>query len=283
MTRRTPTPVAGCVLIVLIVLAALPTGCSRHIPPAGRNRVVVTTSWLECVLQDVSGDAFDVVRLCPPGSCPGHFDMKPSQMDAVRSSRFLLRFDFQEGLDEKIRPVCGKGLRIVSVTPGEGLCVPENYLRACREVAEALSAGDPQSREGCARSLTGIERRLGQLATELRDEVRKADLTGKRVVASRHQAAFCRWLGLEVRDVFGADDADNPRATARIIENAQSGRVACVVANLQEGDRQAKALAQRLEVPVVVFSNFPDMSDKQQTFDDLLRANVRQLIEASRK
>jgi zinc transport system substrate-binding protein len=283
MTRRALTAVADWALIVLVALAAFPAGCSRTISPPGRQRAVVTTSWLECVLRDVSGDAFEVVRLCPPGSCPGHFDMKPSQMDAVRNSRLLLRFDFQEGLDEKIRPVCGKGLRIVSVTPGEGLCVPENYLRACREVTKALSAADPQTREAYARSVTNIERRLERLETELRLQVKEAGLAGAKVLSSRHQAAFCRWLGLEVADVFGADDADNPRATARIIENAESERVACVVANLQEGDRQAKALAQRLGVPMVVFSNFPDMSDKQQTFDDLLRANVGHLIEASRK
>ena len=265
----------------LAVLLALSAGCARNGTPSTRERAVVTTTWLECALRDTVGDAFDVVRLSPPGSCPGHFDMKPSQMVQVRNSRFLLRFDFQEGLDEKLGPACGKGLTIVPVTPGEGMCVPETYFRSCRQIAQGLSAQDEKLRESCVRALVYTKTRLDALANEVHDEMKKAGLAGRKVVASRHQAAFCRWLGLEVVDTFGAEEADNSRALARVIEAAGEGRVTLVVANLQEGDRQAKALAQRLGAKVVVFSNFPDMSEGESTFDDLVRGNVRRLVEAS--
>ncbi len=269
------------VMTLLIFGGILGTACARRETPRGREVVVVTTSWLECVVADVCPGEFEVVRLSPPGGCPGHFDMTPSQMSAVRGSRFLVRFDFQQGLDDEAAPA-GKGPTVVRISPGDGMCIPENYLRSCRDMARAICASRPELRGPCDLALAEIERRMNGLAAELQGDARKAGLAGKRVIASRHQAAFCRWLGLEVSDVFGADDADNPQATARILANAGAGRVACVVANLQEGDRQARALAGRLEAPVAVLGNFPDMTDAQRTFDGLLRANVRQLAKAAR-
>jgi len=265
-------------LTLLLILTPGLVGCSASRPP-DRPQVVVTTSWLECVLRDVAGDTFEIIRLSSPGGCPGHFDMKPSQMTAIRDSRFLFRFDFQNSLDEKVAPMCGRGLTIVPVIPGQGLCVPDTYLRSCHQIADALSCHDPDLRETCAASLARIERRLQKLTNDVRAEVKQAGLTGSVTVASSHQTEFCRWLGLDVVEAFGSQQADNARDLAELIRSADPKHVPLIVANLQEGDRQARTLARRLNARIVVFSNFPDMSPEQDSFDALLRRNVRHLLE----
>ena len=52
-----------------------------------------------------------------------------------------------------------------------------------------------------------------------------------------------------------------------------------IVANLQEGCEAAVSLGQRMEVPVSVFSNFPDVEGYDEGYDNLLRENLRRLEE----
>ena len=280
MSQRWFGQAALSVLLVLCVVAV--AGCSRaKVDLSGPGRIAVTTSWLGCALRDVTGGAFDVIRMSPPGSCPGHFDMKPSQLAAIRGCDLLMRFDFQKGLDAGLARMREEDLRIVSVAAGDGLCVPETYLDSCRQVARAVSERYPNLKDTCDAELRRTEARLGSLAGEVHRRMKEADLVGKKVLSSAHQAVFARWLGLDVVGTFKGSDSETVRALAGVIERGDRAGVKFVIANLQEGDKQAKALSRRLDARVVVFSNFPDMSEREQTFDDLVRANLDRLLEAA--
>lgn len=266
-----------------VLLVVLSTGCRRQPVGSDERKVAVTASWLECALQDVCGDAFETVRLCPPGSCPGHFDMKPSQLAAVRECALMVRFDFQRGLDAKVGRRDQGGPRVAALTVGEGLCVPETYLVACRELAAEVSASCPDLEERCERGLVETAARLEALTEEVRRRINEAGLVDRKVLSASHQAAFARWLGLDVVATFEGGDDMTPQALADAIRRADEAGVSFVVANLQQGDRQARALAGRLGARVVVFSNFPAMSTSEATFDGLLRANLDRLLEAAAK
>jgi hypothetical protein len=55
-----------------------------------------------------------------------------------------------------------------------------------------------------------------------------------------------------------------------------------VVGNLQEGPQAAAALAERLKVPLVIFSNFPSADGYGQDYKALLHENIRRLEAACR-
>jgi len=139
--RRIGVAWVGCVVLWVVCVSG---GCSQAGPREEPDRptVAVTTSWLACAVRDVAGDAVEVVVLSPPGRCPGHFDMKPSQLAEVRRCRMLVRFDFQEGLDARLAGV--GDLHVAVVNAGEGLCVPGTYLSACREVSAELAEVFPE-------------------------------------------------------------------------------------------------------------------------------------------
>lgn len=267
------------VLFVLLAVAA--SGCSGgDVGLAAPERASVTTSWLDCALRDVTGDRFEILQLCPPGTCPGHFDMKPSQLSAMRGCSILVRFDFQKGLDAKLSRMLREGLNVVPVTAGEGLCVPGTYLDSCRQVAAGVIARYPDLKNLCSAELEKAETRLAALGEEVRRRVKDTGLVGKKVITSPHQAAFAGWLGLDVVGTFRGSESETVRSLAGLIARSEKQDVAFVVANLQEGDRQARALGERLRARVVVFSNFPAA---KQTFDCLVRANVDLLLEAAEK
>lgn len=271
----------GTFIIFLASVMAIGTvvGCrksSQSAPP-----VAATNSLLECAAKELLGESTPVLRLAEPGMCPGHFDIRPSQVQQLRSCRVLLRLDFQKSLDTKLAGAKDDGLRIAEIRISGGLCEPESYLEACRQTADALVAANLLARDTADSRLAAIAERVARLADHCRQQV--AGLKGTPVVVSVHQEAFCKWLGLQPVALFtGADEAGVGQVDAAVKQGEQAG-AKLVIANQPEGRRVADALAQRLKATVVVFGNFPAFSNGQSSFDDLVEANIKALMEATGK
>ena len=238
----------------------------------------VTTSWLECCLRDVGGEDMGILRICPPGTCPGHFDLTPGTLAQLASCRALFLFSFQESLDARLGRLKREGLDVVSVEGPAGLCVPDNYLAGCDAVGAALVARGVLTTETCSTALARTGARLDNLARDVRARLAASGLRGTPVAASRHQADFCRWLGLEVAVEFGGRDAATPTTLEDLVARGKDAQVSVVVSNLAEGTQFAQTLARELGGEVVVFGNFPSMAVGQTTFDELVEANVRALL-----
>lgn len=257
-------------------LLSAAAGCDRSAAGASGPTVAVSNTYLEAALHDVVGPDVPVVRLAPPGACPGHFDLRPSQITALRASRLVLRFDFQADLDQRLGTGPASGPRIAAVTVPGGLCEPPSYLAACRQVAEAAVNAGLLERTTAEARLAAISQRLDELSVWVMQRVGDAKLRGAAVVTSRHQAAFCRFLGLSVVATFtGADTASIEEISAAIRDGTPAR---AVVANVPEGRRLADALGQRLGVPVIVFDNFPAEASGGTGFDALVRGNVERLV-----
>ena len=238
----------------------------------------VTTSWLECCLRNVAGEDANVVRLCPPGSCPGHFDLNPGALSDLRKCRMLFLFDFQKGLEEKVGGLPGSRLVVAPVKAPEGLCVPDSYLEGCRAVHDALVTAQPDKKAAFDFALERVRVRMADLDLILRKEVNASGASGVRAVTSGRQAAFCRWLGLDVVATYSGGEAASPVQLESLIKLGKKAEVRLVVANLQEGRQIGETIAGQLGARLVVFSNFPSMAENQSSFDALLRDNVAQLV-----
>ena len=227
-------------LLTLLACAAL-SGCAREVP--GAPTVGVTTSYLECAVRDLVGDGVDVTCLASPGSCPGHFDASPGDLRGLAAASCLFRFDFQSGLDAKLDPLIRKGLRVYEIAAPEGMCVPDVYRSVCVSVAAGLSVAFPERCGEIERAVVRVGRETRELGDELTEMVDSAGLGGASVVASGHQAEFCRFLGLSVAATYSAGDEQSLADLKRVIDSAEAAGVRAVVANLQEGTARAEALA----------------------------------------
>jgi zinc transport system substrate-binding protein len=267
------------VTICLLALGLL--GCRPNRAPAPSQRLAVTNTYLESAARDLLGDAITVIRLAEPGMCPGHFDLRPSQMTDLQSCRLLLRFEFQKAIDGKLRNGPGAPQIVVVATAG-GLGDPATYLAACRQCAEAFVQAGWLTRADADTRLAAIAGRLDALAGRLRAEVRQANLAGVPVLSSGHQQAFAQWLGLEVVATFRAADSARTREIDDAIAAGQNRVVKLIIANLPEGRRTADALAERLGARVAMFGNFPEPRAGRVLFDDLVSGNVAALVAAAR-
>ncbi|MCU0982924.1 MAG: zinc ABC transporter substrate-binding protein, partial [Pirellulaceae bacterium] len=243
--------------------------------------LAVSNSYLGAAVHDVLGQDAPVMLLAEPGMCPGHFDLRPSQVQQLRACRLLLRFDFQQSLDARLGDAGQPGPRVLAVQVPGGMCVPDSYQSVCGQVADALVADGRLSREAADARLAAVAQRLSELNAWTADQLDRAALRDAAVLCSGHQAAFCRHLGLNVVATFSAADTAQPSQIDQAVKVGEQARVKLIVANLPEGRQLADALGDRLGAPVVVFGNFPQKLEPQ-AFEQLVRGNVTALVEAGK-
>jgi ABC-type Zn uptake system ZnuABC Zn-binding protein ZnuA len=239
--------------------------------------VAVSSPYLEAAIGDVLGREVSLVRLAGPAMCPGHFDVRPSQITDVARCRLLVRFDFQQSLDEKLVQRSGSSLTTLAVKVPDGLCVPESYLAACRQLADHFVSTGELSPSEAKNRLAQVSDRITRLGTAVAGKIDEAGLRDAPVLTSGHQTAFCRWLGLQVVGTFSGADTAGTREIDQTIRAGEAGKVTIIIANEPEGRRLADALADRLHARVVVFGNFPEPG-KDRAFDDLVRRNLTALL-----
>ena len=269
-----------CVFISIFFCCAF-LNCSQKPQNTDVRNAVVTTSWLECCVKDIAGDDIEVVRLCPPGSCPGHFDMKPGVLSDLNNSEIMFRFDFQKSLDDKLSSFAENGLVIASVTAPEGLCIPSSYLKCCEMVCSTLSNAYPDKKDKYDESLGLVRVRIKQLEEKILDQVEEAGLKGTKIVSSGHQSCFCRWLGMDTIACYSGAESTSPSEMEKLLDKGKEAGIKYIIANLQEGKQVGSALAFHLKATMVTFSNFPTMEDSQNSFDELVEDNVKCLLTAN--
>lgn len=268
--------------LLALLLAFTLMGCKPANSPASAPRLASATSYLESAAQEFLGGEQDFVRLAEPGTCPGHFDIRPSQAADLRRCRALVRFDFQSSLDKFLDANGTNGPAVVEVKIRNGLGLPDSYRSACRQIADAFVARGILERTKADATLQHVAARMDSLAHEATNQVAQAGYVGQAVITSVHQKDFCEWLGLKVVATFRAADTASVAEIDEAISAGKLAEVKLVIANLPEGRRTADALAERLGARVAVFGNFPALERGRVYFDDLVRTNVAALFAADR-
>lgn len=272
-----------CIVIIVLLLCTA-AGCRKQADAPAGGEIAVTSSYLHAAVRDVAGDDVSVFCMVPPGMCPGHFDLRPSEAQRLLRAKRVVAFDFQRGIGQLL-PTDGRGPTLHTVDAPPGLCIPSTYLKVVNQTAVILSVAFPDRAAAFAQRVDSIAERMTALEAECAAVIETHHLRGASVLASPHQAVFAEWLGLEVVATFAGREAETAANLNAAIQNAQRQPLRCLVANQQEGTQLADALAQRLAVPVAMFSNFPNaLSDSTDApaFDTLIRDNLRQLIEVTR-
>jgi zinc transport system substrate-binding protein len=276
------------ILFGLAVIICLPllSSCNNKPSNPTDSEFAVANSYLDAVVKDLCGNEKQILTLAPPGMCPGHFDISPSQVYQLHNCKILFIFDFQKNMESVIPRTKESVLKVCQITPSPGLCIPQTYLSIAKQVATALSEENPSQKTYYELRLAEIEKRLEKLSKELAERIEQLGLRDTDVIVSEHQAEFAKWLGLNVIGSFVSSDAETPKNINQLLQKAGRHSIRFIIANKQEGSNLAVALAEHLKAIVVVFSNFPESSDGNNNypeFDMLLQENAQALFEAAKK
>ena len=262
-----------CMAIGLLAMSFAPAAPSAK--GERTDTVVVTTTLIETAVHALVGDDVSVLRLLPPGACPGHFDLDPRQVKHLASADLFVRHDFQGGLDAGVAKSGLEARRIAELTSRPAFTIPAACVAMCEELAGHLESIWPNKKED-------IRKRLDLIRTRAAHETRTAeealkDLKGRKVLCAQYQSDFCGWAGLDVVAKFQMGTDDSAWQLSRAVDQARVAGAEAVVGNLQWGTRHLKALTEATKLPGIMLSNFPDGGEAEDYWR-LLHANLQALL-----
>ncbi len=259
---------------LLLLLAGLTfTACMER--QTDGQTVVVTTTLIETAVRDLMGPGIPILRLMPPGSCPGHFDIDPGQVNRLSSAALFIRHDFQAGLDAGVAK-SGLGTnRIVSLASRSAFTIPSNYVAVCEELADCLAQTRPDKTVAIESGLAEVKRKAAEAEQALADRARR--LRGRKVFCACYQRDFCQWLGLNVASTFQAGTDESAWQLSHAADRARMGGAEAVIGNRQWGPRHLEALTEAAGLPGIMLGNFPESGEAGANWR-LFDANVNALL-----
>lgn len=268
--------------VLAAVLAVAAASCGR--PQGG---MVVGSAHLQAMTLELTGGRVQARNLIPPAMCPGHFDMRPGDIEALRGDAVLLLQPWQ------LRMPNVRGLLEASGIPSERIRVidvdgnwmaPPVYFEALGAVAEALAELEPAEAETYRARARERRHAAEAFAEALRGRIDAAGLAGVKVACNEMQADLARWAGLDVVATFGRAEDMSVAAVADLSQRIKDSGATLVVDNLQSGDpKTGAALARDAGVAHVVLSNFPGGLEGTETWERALERNIELLLGAARE
>lgn len=244
-------------------------------------RLVAGTTMLADILTDLCPKA-KVRTLIPGGACPGHYDLRASDMTMLAEADALFLHPWQPGL-ENIRAlvdaVSNPRLRTMVVSEPGNAMVPEVHARYVRAMAAMLAELAPQWRKEVEVAAQDRLKRVAALDARLSTRLREAGATRTPVVCAAMLRSMVDWAGFPVAVDFSRPGDMTPEQMAAVMDQGRSGGAGLVVDNLQSGDG-GRGVAEELDAQRVVLSNFPGGFPGIKTWEATMEANVRRLLDA---
>ena len=270
------------------ILFALSIGFLTPILYAGdvKPTVIVTTTAIESIVSEVAKDELVVISLIPPDTCPGHFDLKPSDALKLNSAELLLGHSFEkETFLKKVAGLIQKesALRIVAISVEGSWMVPDTYISAVDEITKILKGQFPQQAGDFESNASRYKEQIQREAEYLKAGAQRLRLDKINVVASNMQKDLLVWFGVKVVAIYGRPDEISVLELQRLIEQARAHDVRVVVDNLQSAGKAGKPIADELGIARLTLSNFPRVYGGKVSYLDTLKENAQQLFSLAEK
>ncbi len=238
--------------------------------------VVCTTSVLSSFVEAIAGDLVNVTTLVQPGVCPGHFDIKPSDVSAVSMASLVLYHGFEPWLQNLITASGNDDVNVVTVSGPWN--TPAFGLSYAKRVADALMATFPEWNATFAENNATLTDNIQSTAEDILDEIAPLSPENYNVTCMEWQVAFVKWLGFNIAVSYPSEESLSTADTLRITEASRGNSCALVIDNLQSGSEFGAQLAQEIGAVHVVLSNFPDAVPGTHDYCSLLTYNAEQMI-----
>ncbi|MBN1897771.1 MAG: zinc ABC transporter substrate-binding protein [Spirochaetes bacterium] len=258
--------------ITLFLLLAFILSCSKERP---QGRIVLAgTTMIISLVRDLDPD-LAIMNLVPPGQCPGHFDLKPSDALSIRKAAFLMIHPFQKYLVAKIQKI--NPLIKIHIITSPDLTVPENYFSALKEMETILSRYFPDDSLKIKTNREQTIKTIQQTVEKERSFLERIKKKRIKVIASAFQKGFCEYLGLEVIATFAGLESSGLKQIEKIRRDSKREGIDYIISN-RTGDHHPTALVfeKRLNKKIIIFANFPDFS-RDPMFLHLWSGNLEQL------
>jgi zinc transport system substrate-binding protein len=262
-------------LVTVLVLA-------QHAQPS--VDIMAGSSLIANIIQDVAGDKLETRTLIPPGLCPGHYDVKPSDIVALANSTALFIHDYQQNFQNivgAIEAAENPDLVITVLNVTGNWMVPAVQAEAVDKIAQALGEIDPENAAYYQQRAADREQAILAHGQEVENTLQEAGVEGVKVICADMQAGFVMWAGFNITATYGRPEDLSSLDVNQLITEAKDTGVALIIDNLQSGSTMLGAsIEQDVEAIPVTISNFPGGLENTETWEKAIDKNVDLLLEA---
>jgi len=270
----------GTLLLVAILVGLL--GCAQSTQPS--VDIMAGSSFIANIVQDVAGDKVETRTLIPPGVCPGHYDVKSSDIEALASSKALIIHNYQQNYQNIVGAVEAAenpDLVITVLNVTGNWMVPAVQAEGVGKITEALGEIDPENVAYYQQRATERAQAISTKGEQVQQRLTDAVVEGVKVLCAEMQAGFVSWAGFDIVATFGRPEDLTPAQVADLIDEAQGAVVALIIDNLQSGSTTLGAsLEQDVAAIPVTISNFPGGLADTETWEKAIDRNVDLLLAA---
>jgi zinc transport system substrate-binding protein len=224
----------------------------------------------------LSQNRYSVEAILPPGQCPGHYDVKLSDIEKMKKASLNVSFLGMSFLN-KASPVGGSQLLVDA--GGRNWMAPDSYIYGLGVLADRLSKHFPEDKDEIMKRKGEAIRKVKAESNILLEKIKRSGILQKPIIASSMQKEVLEWMGFRVVGEYGRPEAMSTREVVRLSKIGKNQQAIAVVDNLQSGPEAGKGIAETLRVPHVVLTNFPSEKGYLATLGENVDAVVAAVMQ----
>jgi zinc transport system substrate-binding protein len=266
------------ILVLTLLAGVLVGGCSSE--SSDKLNVVTSTSLISRIAERVGGDKVSVVNIIPPAQCPGHFDIKPGDIQKLADASLFLIHNWQgeKFSEDLIASADNPNLTTVKVEISGNWMTPPVQREAADKIAAALAQVDPDNSAAYQQAATEYKDAVTAKESEITGKLGNLNLSSVNVLCNEQQTGFVKWAGFTVVSTYGRPETFTPQVVKDLEDTGKEGNVTLVIDNMQSGGEPGKVLAEDLGIKHIVLSNFPGGYDNTDTWEKAIDKNVELIV-----
>jgi len=271
-------------LLIAAVVGALVTVLvlTQHAQPS--TDIMAGSSFITSIIQNVSDGKLEARTFIPPGVCPGHYDVKSSDIEALANSKAFFIHNYQQNYENVtglIEAAENPALIITVINITGNWMTPPVQAEAVGKIAEALGEIYPENAAYYQGNATERVQVILSKGVEVKYTLIEAGIEEVKVICAEMQAGFVGWAGFDIVATFGRPEDLSPADVNQLITEAKQAGVALIIDNLQSGSTTLGAsIEQDVEAIPVTISNFPGGLENTETWEKAIDKNVDLLLAA---
>ena len=278
---------AAFTLVFTVAALLMVGGCQQE--EKAQLKVVTSTSLIAHIVERVGGDLIDVVNIIPPAQCPGHFDVKPGDIQKLADADLFLLHGWQGEMfsQELIVSANNPSLTVVQVNVmvGENVnwMTPPVQQAAVDKITETLCQIDEANCSVYRQAADKYKSIIAAKESEIKKKLSGLDLAGVNVMCADQLVGFVKWAGFNIISIYGRPETFTPQVVKDLVDRGRAEKVALIIDNLQSGQDAGAGVAEELGCKRVILTNFPGGFANTETWEKAIDYDIELLIEAMQK
>ena len=272
------------IFILGLFLGIMSGGCAAE--ETSRIKVVTTTSLMEQIAIRVAGDMVDIVNIIPPAQCPGHFDVKPGDVQKLADADLFLMHGWQGEMfsEELIASADNPDLKtvVINAKVGENTnwMTPPVQKAAVDLITDALSQVDADNSAVYQENAADYKDAIDAKEAEIKTRISGENFASVNVMCNEQLTGLVRWMGLNIITTYGRPDSLTPQVVKELVDKARDEGVVLFIDNLQSGAEAAVQMAEEVGCKRVTFTNFPGGFDGTGAWEKAIDYDIALVLEA---